>query len=66
MSQSRFLLLLLPLAACTMQTPQKPQTIDQILQSEGTNPAFVPMYLMGPNGTFITNQLMPQPFGDTH
>lgn len=39
--------------------------IDSILQSEGTNPAQVPMYLLGKDGTFTTNGLTPLPWSDT-
>ena len=66
----RTALLLFPalaaLAGCAAERPGKLPPLDQILQNEETNPAFVPMYLMGRDGTFTTNGLMPQAFGETH
>ena len=67
MRRTRCLAALLLLAGCAAPSPPaKPQPIAKILQDEGTNPMFVPMYLMGPDGTFTTNRLTPEPLGDTH
>jgi ABC-type nitrate/sulfonate/bicarbonate transport system substrate-binding protein len=52
--------------ASAAKPPPKPKPLAQILQDEGTNPMFVPMYLMAPDGTFKTNGLTPEPWGDTH
>jgi hypothetical protein len=42
-----------------------PPTLATRLQAEGAAPTDVPCYLLGPNGTFRTNGLTPEPWGDT-
>ena len=56
---------LLAVGGCAAQTPGPPRTLQQILQDEGAQPGAVPPYLIGPDGTFITNKLTPLPWGDT-